>query len=249
MPAGGILRIATSNITLSAQDAANLPEDAMPGRYVRLMIADNGPGMSEDVRANALEPYFTTKGPGSGTGLALTGVAHFARQAGGFTSIESAAGQGCAVSIYLPRAPERDAECDPPHSRRPNDCRPLVLVVDDDEEVRAVTCKKLELLGYAVIETKTGVEAVELLKSREDVRLVLSDVTMPGGMSGFYVARWLAANKPGVKVILCSGYAVDYRRDVAPDVVVLSKPHTRGQLTRALNDALGHGETTQLQNR
>ena len=110
MTAGGTIRIATSNITLSAQDVANLPGDAKPGHYVRLIVADDGPGMSEDVRANAMEPYFSTKGPGAGTGLGLSGVAHFAREAGGFVSVDSAHGQGCAVNIYLPRAPEEGAD-------------------------------------------------------------------------------------------------------------------------------------------
>ncbi len=116
-----------------------------------------------------------------------------------------------------------------------------------------MTCKKLEKLGYTVIEAKTGVEGVQMLKSREDVGLVLSDVVMPGGLSGFDVARWVASNRPGVKVILCSGYAAEnWSEDTqhvayeGAEVVVLPKPYTGDQLKQALNDALAPGETPNL---
>jgi CheY-like chemotaxis protein len=194
--------------------------------------------------ARAFEPFFTTKGPGAGTGLGLASVANFAEQTGGFVTIESASGHGCAVNVYLPRAIERSPE----RSLRPSGL-PLVLghdelllVVEDDEQVREITRKRLELLGYAVIDAKTGPDAIEQLKSEVQVRLVLSDVIMPGGMTGYDVARWAATNKPGVKVIMCSGYHEEVRAGNAHQgldgVHVLGKPYTREPLARAVSSAL-----------
>jgi two-component system CheB/CheR fusion protein len=239
MPNGGGMRIATSNVTLDAPAAATLHMDARPGDYVCLSVADDGPGMPPDVLAKAFEPFFTTKAPGAGTGLGLTSVAAFAKQTGGFAAIESAPGQGCVASVYLPRAAKEAAARDRP-SQIPLGGGELVLVVEDDEQVREVTAKRVESLGYAVIEASTGPEAIERLMSLEPVRLVLSDVVMPGGMTGYDVARWVAANKPGVKVVMCSGY--DEGDRAAPGaiegVAVLSKPYSRELLARTLSNAL-----------
>ncbi len=241
MPGGGTVRISTSNVTLDAA-AAKLHREAVPGDYVRLAIADNGVGMPEEVIDKATEAFFTTKGPGAGTGLGLTSVASFAGQAGGFMSIESAPGQGCAVSIYLPRTTRGSAARGALSSGSPLGRGQLILVVEDDDEVREVTLKRLEALGYAAMEARTGPEALEQLKVQGGVRLVLSDVVMPGGMSGYDVARWVSSNKPDVKVIMCSGYndgdrGIDAQREV-DGVITLGKPYTRDQLARALSNAL-----------
>jgi PAS domain S-box-containing protein len=242
MAGGGNIRISTSNVALDNSAAAELRPDAKPGDYVLLAIADDGPGMPADVLARAFEPFFTTKGPGAGTGLGLASVASFAEQTGGFVTIESAPGQGCAVSVYLPRANKPSPERGVRPSGLPLGHGELVLVVEDDEQVREITVKRLESLGYAVIEAKTGPEAVKQLLSQEPIRLVLSDIVMPGGMTGYDVTRWAAANKPGVKVILCSGYSDgDLMADAngtLDGVPVLGKPYTREQLARAVERAL-----------
>jgi CheY-like chemotaxis protein len=117
----------------------------------------------------------------------------------------------------------------------------LVLVVEDNDDVREVTLKRIESLGYAVTEARTGPEALQRLQSQEPVELVLSDIVMPGGMSGYDVARWLASNKPEIKAVLCSGYNEGDRRDSESsirDLTILGKPYTREQLADALNKAL-----------
>ena len=243
MPGGGNVRISTSNVTLDAA-AVKLHREAAPGDDVQLEIADKGVGMPEDVLAKATEAFFTTKGPGAGTGLGLTSVASFASQTGGFMSIESTPGQGCTVSIYLPRTTKGSAARGVLPSGTPFGRDQLVLVVEDDDLVREVTLQRLEMLGYTVTEARTGPEALERLTLQEGVRLVLSDIVMPGGMTGYDVTRWVASNKPDVKVIMCSGYnegdgAVGARQD-ANGVTTLGKPYTRDQLARALSDAFAH---------
>ena len=241
MPGGGSIRIATSNVSLDAA-AAKLHQGAAPGDYVRLAIADNGVGMPQGVLDKATEAFFTTKGPGAGTGLGLTSVASFAGQTGGFMSIESAPGHGCTVMIYLPRATQGPVAQGLRPSGVPLGRGQLILVVEDDDEVREVTLKRLELLGYSTAEAKTGPEALERLTSQAEVQLVLSDIVMPGGMTGYDVARWVGSNTSNVKVIMCSGYNEGDRIGVAQGaidgIITLSKPYTRDQLARALSSAL-----------
>ena len=242
MPNGGRLRISTGNVTIDASAAARLHPDAGPGDYVQLIIADNGVGMSKDVLRRAIEPFFTTKEPGAGTGLGLASVASFARQTGGFAAVESASGCGCAVSLYLPRSVEAPPAPKIVEDRLPLGDGELVLVVEDNDQVREVTLKRIESLGYSVTEARTGAEAVQRLKSEEPIQIVLSDIVMPGGMTGYDVARWVASNKPEIQVILCSGYnEEDPRGDSQSsirDIVVLGKPYSRAQLARALSDAV-----------
>ncbi len=205
MPDGGTIRISTSNVTLDAA-AVKLHREAAQGDYVRLAIADNGVGMQEDVLAKATEAFFTTKGPGAGTGLGLTSVASFASRNGRVHVDRKRAGQGCTVSVTLPRTTRGAAARGVPPGGSPLGHGQLILVVEDDDLVREVTLKRLEVLGYSVAEARTGPEALERLTLREGIRLVLSDIVMPGGMTGYDVARWVASNKPDIKVIMCSGY-------------------------------------------
>ena len=132
MPGGGTVRISTSNVTLDAA-GAKLHREAAPGHYVRLAIADNGVGMPDNVLAKATEAFFTTKGAGAGTGLRLTSVASFAAQTGGFMSIESAPGEGCDVSIYLPRTIKGSAARGVLPGGVPLGRGQLILVVEDDD--------------------------------------------------------------------------------------------------------------------
>jgi two-component system CheB/CheR fusion protein len=242
MPNGGWITIATSNVTLDARMAAALHRDARPGDYVCLAIADNGVGMPEEVLRKAMEPFFTTKGQGAGTGLGLTSVASFARQTGGFATVKSSPGRGCAVRLFLPRSIEKLAPREAKPKEVPLGNGELILVVEDNDQVREVTLKRIESLGYAVAEARSGLEALQRLQSKDPVELVLSDIVMPGGMSGYDVARWLASNMPEIKVILCSGYSEgDLRGDTQGairDATVLGKPYTREQLAWALRNGL-----------
>ena len=242
MPNGGRISVATSNIALDAPMAAGLHPDARPGEYVCLTIADDGTGMPEEILQKAMEPFFTTKGQGAGTGLGLTSVASFAKQTGGFATVESAPGRGCAVSLYLPRCMEKLRARDTAPREVPLGNGELVLVVEDNDQVREVTVKRIASLGYAVTEARTGPEAVQRLQSKEPVQLVLSDIVIPGGMTGYDVARWLGSHMPQIRVILCSGYNEGDRRGDSQgsilDITVLGKPYTREHLAAALRDAL-----------
>ncbi len=244
---GGRIVVSTSNVTLSAAAAARIHPEAHAGDYVRVSVADNGPGMSEEVLRRAFEPFFTTKGAsnGIGIGIGLSSVERFARQSGGFVTLASEPGEGTIASLYLPRAPASQTAPGPAVSSLdlPTGDGELVLVVEDDERVREVTLRRIESLGYAVIGARTGVEAIARLKSGEPVRVVLTDVMMPGGVSGYDLAVWIAANLPSVKVIVSSAYDEEELaragQNGAASLLMLRKPYTRVQLAEALHGAIG----------
>jgi CheY-like chemotaxis protein len=209
-----------------------------------MTVTDTGCGMTKDVLARAVEPFFTTKEIGKGTGLGLSGAYGFARQSGGFLLIDSKVDQGTTVSVYLPRATagagtegrERPSASDD----IPMGDGELVIVVEDDAKVREVTLNRMEGLGYSVLPAKTGAEAIELLKSGEPAALVLSDVVMPGGLSGYDVASWVRRERPEVKILLTSGFSERMRQDdeAIRRLTVLSKPYSRAQLGVAVRAAL-----------
>ena len=204
MPSGGELAIRTANLSLEAQDAARYP-DAAPGDYVVVEVADNGVGMPSEVVERALEPFFTTKEPGKGTGLGLSQVHGFVRQSGGFVTVESDAGRGATVRIYLPRVAAVAAV---PASTSPIvSAAGVVLVVEDDPNVRDLVLAQLEDIGYAAHAAKNGPEALQLLQEPENrVDLILTDLVMPGGMTGVELVRAARALRPQIPAILTSGY-------------------------------------------
>jgi PAS domain S-box-containing protein len=245
MGEGGKLIVQTRNVTLDLH-AASMDPDAHPGDYVQLSVIDTGAGMSEEVLQHAVEPFFTTKEPGKGTGLGLSSVFGFAKQSGGFVTLASQVGKGTTVSLYLPRATaepmEKEAEL-ADSSTIPQGDGELILVVEDDELVREATLQRLEALGYAVIEAQSGPEAIERLKADEPIALVFSDVVMPGGMTGYDLARWVLAAKPRAKVLLTSGYNEHKRhgRGAIAHIKVLAKPHTLAELARSVRETLDTG--------
>lgn len=238
MPKGGALMLETRNVT-----ARDISDDALPGDYVMLSVADTGHGMAPEVLEKAFEPFFSTKEPGRGTGLGLSTVYGFAKQSGGHVSITSAVGKGTTVRLFLPRA---EAEATPESA---DDTREIpfsedaetVLVVEDNAEVRELTLQRVEGLGYVALEAENGPAAIRILESGAKVDLVLSDIVMAGGMSGYDVARWVRDRLPEVKVVLTTGYA---REDTRPDdgetatIPILRKPYKRADLAFALRDAL-----------
>lgn len=236
MPGGGTLMIETANVDIREPDSRL---DVPPGAYVRLTVSDNGSGMSEDVVRHAFEPFFTTKETGRGTGLGLATIYGFARQAKGTVMIHSVPGCGTTVRIYLPRT---DAVIPVSQSGPTQDGLPAVtgyrvLLVEDNPDVRRVTREELETLGYTVIESDCGQQAVAQISSAAGFDIVLSDVAMPGGMSGFDVANWLHANAPRMKLVLVSGNPdgeIDKAVDAHVQVEVLRKPFSRAELARAL---------------
>lgn len=237
MPTGGKLSIATANVVLEATKAHEL--DVQPGDYVCLTMTDTGRGMTPEVLRKAIEPFFTTKEVGKGTGLGLSSVYGFARQSGGFVDISSEVGRGTEVRICLPRAVEAERMAAKSEAELPTGDAQLVLVVEDNDQVREVTLCQLEALGYTVLEARGGSDAIEVLKRESDIELVFSDVVMPGGMSGYDVAEWVRTHRPGVKVLLASGN-VDFAADRPPDAElrVLAKPYMQATLAHAVRELL-----------
>ncbi|MBP6012121.1 MAG: PAS domain S-box protein [Alphaproteobacteria bacterium] len=242
MPNGGKLIIATANASLGPDDVAG-EAGLKPGNYVLLSVADTGVGMSPDVLAHAFEPYFTTKGPGRGTGLGLSTIYGFAKQSGGHLTIYSEVGKGTSVRLYLPQAgAPAQARVDAAPTNANEAARgETILVVEDNPEVRDVTVKRLDLLGYGVLTAENAPAAIAVLESDRKVDLVFSDVVMPGGMSGFDLAQWVRRHRPDIRVLLTSGFTGDVAKNgekSAQDVDVLRKPYATAELAQAIREAL-----------
>jgi PAS domain S-box-containing protein len=237
MPTGGHLVIETKNVTTAEAVASH------PGEFVHISVSDTGQGMPPEILEKAFEPFFTTKEPGRGTGLGLSTIYGFAEQSGGYSTISSTVGKGTVVNLYLPRA---DAEAD---QVRLETSEPIplsencetVLVVEDNPEVRELTMQRVEGLGYVVREAENGRAAIRILESGEAIDLILSDIVMAGGISGYDLARWAKKNIPGVGVILTTGYAAEEANQDPRELIdapILRKPYPRKELATALRDAL-----------
>jgi len=235
MPGGGTLTIAASAEAVEAGQVAGLAA----GRYVRLTVADTGIGMDEATLARAVEPFFSTKGVGRGTGLGLSMVHGLAAQLGGALTLDSQAGEGTAAALWLPvseTAPPAAAARREAHSR-PRATAGTVLLVDDEPLVRASTADMLTDLGYEVVEADSGHDALALLDMRVP-DLVITDHLMPG-LSGTDLALILAAERPGLPVLIVSGYA---ELDGLPaDLPRLTKPFRQADLAACVAELRGAG--------
>lgn len=231
-PGSGSLRIEARNESL--HDA----HDEMPaGDYVRIAVSDEGEGMSPEVLAKAVDPFFTTKSVGKGSGMGLAQVYGFARQSGGTLQLHSKPGAGTQVVLYLPRA-----TCEAEPEAREESVAPrraggeTVLLVEDDALVRDMVRTALLEAGFAVCCAGDGEQALQLLESEERVKLVFSDIVMPGAVSGIDLAEAVLARFPQMRVVLATGYT---ERQVAlPGVRTLAKPYNVAQAVEALQDAL-----------
>lgn len=237
LPNGGAIVVKTRNATV---DPASTPTPGgLSGDFVCVSVIDEGIGMRKEVLARAIEPFFTTKEGGKGIGLGLHGVQTFAREAGGFFTIESRENDGTTASFYLPRtltdgpvASDRDDDI-------PFGDGQLLLVVEDDDDVREVTLQRLEALGYAVEPARSAAEAIEVLTSGLKIDLIFSDIQMPGGQSGIDLANWAKDKCPEVKVVLTTGFAGDRADAIAyANIAILHKPYTKRQLATTLAEAL-----------
>jgi PAS domain S-box-containing protein len=224
MPGGGILTIAASPATVEAGSPAGLA----PGRYVRIEVVDTGIGMDEATLARAVEPFFSTKGVGRGTGLGLSMVHGLAAQLGGALTLDSREGEGTTAALWLPVSDEvaAPAAAGGRTDGEPRAIAGTVLLVDDEPLVRASTADMLAELGYEVLEAESGHEALALIGARQP-DLVITDHLMPG-LSGTDLARILAAERPGLPVLIVSGYAdLDGLPDELPR---LTKPFRQADL-------------------
>jgi CheY-like chemotaxis protein len=242
MKGGGSLTLTTSNMPLDERYRALHPE-VNPGLYVMVAVTDDGAGMTPDVLAHVFEPFFTTKEVGKGSGLGLSMVYGFVKQSNGHVAIYSEPGLGTTVRIYLPAAATAADHAaslgDHDHPTTPT--RETVLVAEDDPFVRsyAVTC--LGTLGYAVVETADAREALQKLGDGTHIDLLFTDVVMPGGMNGWELADRARQMRPGLKILLTSGYAMEALADrgrLPEGALILNKPYRKAELAQRLREAL-----------
>ena len=233
---GGRITIATSNVTLRDEFAMWRVAPA-PGEYVRLDVSDNGVGMDAATQARIFDPFFTTKASGQGTGLGLATVYGIVKQSNGFVWVQSVPGEGTTISVYLPRAAgvAQAAEDEAPAVRHGD----VVLLVEDEDGVRRVARRTLELHGYQVLEAVDGAQAVELARTTPSIGLLLTDVMMPG-MRGPEVAAAVHAVAPGLPVLYMSGHAEDVARVglVDPSIQFLAKPFAPNRLADKVREVL-----------
>jgi PAS domain S-box-containing protein len=235
MPEGGQITIAASEETLGEGNALALP----PGAYACLSVTDTGGGMDEATLAHAVEPFFTTKGVGKGTGLGLPMVHGLAEQSGGRLRLTSRPGEGTRAEMWLPAAigpggaPERA-----PAARATVHARRLkILAVDDDDLVLMNTSAMLEDLGHEVLEAHSGAQALQILRREPAVDLLVTDQAMPN-MTGLQLAETAQELKPELAVILATGYA-ELPPGADPALGRLAKPFTQAELAEAVDQAMG----------
>jgi two-component system, cell cycle sensor histidine kinase and response regulator CckA len=205
---------------------------------VRLEVRDNGVGMDAATQARIFDPFFTTKAAGHGTGLGLATVYGIAKQSHGYVWVTSAPGEGATFTVYLPRAVERAAEAGPDVARVAEDAD-VVLLVEDEDGVRRVARRALELHGFHVIEAANGSEALEHASREPAIALLLTDVMMPD-MLGPAVASALRDLRPDLPVLYMSGHAEEVARAglIDPAVPFLAKPFTPTQLVAKVREVL-----------
>ena len=241
MPQGGRLTIETSNVELDHAFVETHPGSSA-GPHAMLSVRDTGIGMSSEVQAHLFEPFFTTKGVGKGTGLGLATVYGIVKQHGGYIRIESAAGAGTVVRIYLARvAPVPDAAPASVVEAPAAAGSGTVLVVEDESELRELATEVLGLAGYSVLSAGSPSAALELSRRHAGpIHLLLTDVVMPE-MSGRDLADRLVQSRPGLKILYMSGYtddAIVHHGVLDPGTVLLQKPFTPDRLTRMVGDLL-----------
>jgi signal transduction histidine kinase len=240
MPSGGTLTVSTAQVMLEQDGApASVPGTGLP--HVMIAVADDGSGMADEVRARAFEPFFTTKQQRGGSGLGLSMVYGFVKQAGGHVSIDSAPGGGCVVTMYLPCRNSQSARVEgPPEPVRPGRGE-RVLVVEDDAAVRTYVAGALQVLGYEVRMTGNPLVALALLEEGLQCDLLLTDILMPGSMDGVQLGQRVGQARPCLPVVYMTGYTdrvtEDLRRFVPPGHL-LHKPFRLAELGRTIGDCL-----------
>ena|SRR5271167_592627 len=242
MPDGGKLTIETANSYLD-EAYCSMHADLTPGQYVGLFVTDTGEGMPEDVVEKAFEPFFTTKGIGQGTGLGRSQVYGLVKQSGGHVKIYSEVEQGTCVKLYLPRDHRDWALLElssepliPPRARQGE----TVLVVEDDPDVRTYTLEMVRDLGYQVISAADGFAALHVLDAHPELRLLFTDVGLPGGMNGRLLGDEAIRRRPGIKILFTTGYArnaIVHHGRLDPGVELIFKPFTYSDLAAKLRKA------------
>lgn len=251
MPSGGRLTISTANASLDDHYKSLHPE-VIAGEYVLIAITDEGDGMSKEVIERAFEPFYTTKEVGKGSGLGLSMVYGFVKQSNGHVAIYSEAGLGTTVRIYLPevtskltRSPKQVPDVTQSHPQGTE----TVLVVEDDPFVRSYSIKSLESLGYSVVSAVDGNDALQKLRADIPVDILFTDIVMPGGINGWELADLARKLRPGLPVLLTSGYALETlvkHGRLRAGAVVLTKPYRKADLARRLREVVSVSEMLSL---
>jgi two-component system NtrC family sensor kinase len=247
MPDGGRLTIETANTYLDDAYVAANAAGMAAGQYVLVAVSDTGSGMAKDVVDRAFEPFFTTKPMGAGTGLGLSMVYGFVKQSHGHIKIYSETGEGTSIKIYLPRLideasvepwvpnePVRDGEVSAQRSEQ-------ILLVEDDEEVNRFSSEVLRDEGYDVISTHEGASGLRLLDANPNVKLLFTDVVLPGGMNGRQLANEARRRRPDLKVLFTTGYtrnAIIHHGRLDSDVELVTKPFTSDALAKKVRQIL-----------
>jgi two-component system, cell cycle sensor histidine kinase and response regulator CckA len=236
MPRGGRIRISTSNVERPDEDGLD------PGHYVRLAVEDTGTGMTDEVRARLFEPFFSTKGPGKGTGLGLAVVHGIVRQSGGAIRVRSELGRGTTFEIDLPRVDGAAATDTPAPTRTivPK-VTGTILLVEDEDGVRAFIRYALEQAGYEVLDAASGHDAIRVAHDHAGpIRLLITDVVMPG-LDGHATSEQIVTLQPGIRILFLSGYTNDavVRYGVRHELVeFLQKPFSPAALVDKVHDVL-----------
>ena len=246
MPGGGKLTVEAANAILD-REYCKIDLEVSPGQYVMVSVSDTGSGMSKETVSRAFEPFFTTKEVGHGTGLGLSQVYGFVKQSGGHVRIYSEVGQGTTVKIYLRRFFGRDADDQLIEGELlgQGEGGETILVVEDDDDVRAYLTDVLRGLDYGVVAASNGPIALDIL-ARDNLRidLMLTDVVMPG-MTGRELARMVSKLRPELRIIYMTGYsrnAVTHHGRTRSNLEVLHKPITQSDLAMRIHEALDSRE-------
>jgi PAS domain S-box-containing protein len=237
MPAGGLLQVKTSNVTIDEDFARHNPE-AVPGNYVLLRITDSGHGMDPETMSHIFEPFFTTKEKGRGTGLGLSTVYGIVKQTGGYIGVQSRRGSGTTFEVYFPSIQEAAIVHTSPSPFRPAQYNHTILLVDDNEPVRNALTGLLRMQGFVVLPASNGNEAEKIAREHPGkIHLLITDVVMPK-MSGRELAKTLSSLVPDLKVLFISGYSDGLVNPAETDLSFLQKPVTLEALLSKLNELL-----------
>ena len=234
------LTIEAMNAALNEGFAAEAAE-VTPGQYIMFSVTDNGPGMTAAQASRAIEPFYTTKLEGRGTGLGLPMVLGFAKQSGGHFHLESEPGRGTIARMYIPRTTAAVTRAEPSPERVPLGENELILLVEDDDAVRAAAREALLALGYRIIEADSAQAGMELLEAGAAPKILFTDVVMPGPVTARQLAARATELLPGIAVLFTSGYtrnSIVHNGQLDPGVNLISKPWRSDELARALRGVL-----------
>jgi PAS domain S-box-containing protein len=237
----GKLTIQLENAELKYAETRAYP-GVEPGQYVTLAITDTGTGMSPEVIDRIFEPFFTTKEDGHGTGLGLSMVYGFAKQSGGHITIESALGRGTTITLFLPRSLEVDIAVRPTAATGLPRGSEIILLVEDDDDVRDTAFNMLTDLGYQVMQAENGETALQIIEGDDPIDLLFTDVVMPGGMTGQALSEQALLLRPELPVLFTSGYVQDsivHHGRLDEGVKLLGKPYTQMAMAQKIRSILG----------